>query len=441
MEELDLEGMFWLSDNPSKKIAGRLTFNDTDGSELRLIGSFHDPDQVLTSHSGPVVSVPIGKLYGPDVDLPRIFGETTHGFVTLDNCWRKLGSFGLPGIRRPAREHYGVRAVFLGLHFDEDSPLAFSGVSTRIHDLEHWTRLSLVRINLDYSEELNGLKEVRIVAGQPKKLAAESTLGKVYLSLGYSLKGDHIVESAITQRQTIQLRFSEPKLISDILRICLSLRDLVTIGTNTPVSINSISLAHGQSERPVDFYTRLIGSGEQGGYRFSDPSECLFSFEDIGRLGGLAKWLDVAQKYQLVIDRLLSPEYRPPLYVEHKFFDCFTAAEALVRIKKQSTKSLNMSKELKELGGLAGGSFDALVGDVDCWVKRVVRSRVNDVFHRGTQRTKALPLDVMSESLYFLTLLVLLRECAAPDSVFDRIRNHSRFLRCSENWRKLCQIN
>ena len=434
METLDLEGMFWLPGNPGRKVAGRFTFNDADGPELKLIGSLHDPNEVLTRHSGPVVSVPLEELYGSNIEPSRIFGETTQGFVTLDNCWRKSGTFRWPGSRRPAQEYYGAWAVFLGAHFDEDSSPAFSGVSTRIQNLENWTGMSLVRITLGYSEESKRLEEVRIVAGQPREMVTESALGEVGLSLEYMLKGDHIVESAITQRQAIQLRFPEPKSIAGILAVCSSLRDVVTIGTNTPVSIHSVSLTHPCSDNPIGFYAGLIGAVGQGSLRSPRPGEFLFTFEDIGGLGGLAKWLEVAQRYPLVIDALLSPEYRSPWYVESRFFDAITAAETFARIQGQY-EHVNRYK-IKQLGRRVGDPFEALVGDVDKWADRVWDARRDDLVHRGLSEVKPPTLYTMSESLYFLVVLSLLKECGAPGDAFASIQNHHRFRRCSEEWRE-----
>ena len=434
METLDLEGMFWLPGNPDRKVAGRLEFSDADGPDLRLIGSFHDPNEVLTRRSGPVIRVPLEEFFGSNIDAPRIFGETTQGFVTLDRCWRKSGTFPLLGGRRPARENYGAWAVFLGAHFDEGASPAFSRVSTRIQNLENWTGMSLVRITLDYSEESKKLEEVHIVAGQPTELVAQSALGELCLSLGYLLKGDHIVESAIAQRQAIQIRFSEHKSIAGILAVCSSLRDLVTIGANARVSIHSVSLTHPNCDNPVDFYTQLIGAVGQANRGTPNASKFLFAFKDIGGLDGLAKWLEVAQRYSLVIDALLSPEYRPPWYVESRFFDAITAAEAFARIQGQY-EHVNRYK-IKQLGQAAGGTFEALVGDVDKWADRVWDARRDDLVHRGIAEANPTPLHAMSESLYFLIVLSLLNECATPDDAFASIQNHQRFRRCSEEWRE-----
>ena len=41
MEELNLEGVFWLDSKADDAVAGRLTFDTTNGACLDLIGSLH----------------------------------------------------------------------------------------------------------------------------------------------------------------------------------------------------------------------------------------------------------------------------------------------------------------------------------------------------------------------------------------------------------------
>ena len=135
-----------------------------------------------------------------------------------------------------------------------------------------------------------------------------------------------------------------------------------------------------------------------------------------------------------MIDALLSPEYKSPWYVESRFFDAITAAETFARIQGQY-EHVNRYK-IKQLGRGAGDPFEALVGDVDKWADRVWDARRDDLVHRGLSEAKPLPLYTMSESLYFLVVLSLLKECGAPGGAFTSIQNHHRFRRCSEEWRE-----
>ena len=73
-----------------------------------------------------------------------------------------------------------------------------------------------------------------------------------------------------------------------------------------------------------------------------------------------------------------------------------TAAEAFERIR-QEEQSLKFEQALKTLAGLAGPPFQSLVGKVDDWAKRVVRTRNDHVVHYGLRG------DPDGESLYWLT--------------------------------------
>ena len=37
MEELDIDGLFWLADKPDDRVAGRLTFAAANGAKLNLM--------------------------------------------------------------------------------------------------------------------------------------------------------------------------------------------------------------------------------------------------------------------------------------------------------------------------------------------------------------------------------------------------------------------
>ena len=433
MEKLDVAGTFWQAGKPDRKVAGRLTFNNADGLELNLIGSLHELTEVLDQLTEPVVSVPSEELHGPISESVRILGETTKGHVTLDHCLRKSGSFPLIGPRRPAQETYLCDVALLHAHFDEDEPLVFTGVRTRIQNLEHWVGTSSVGIEFDYDEKSKEIEQIRIINTPREKMVTQTCLGELELIFKYSLVGDHIVESTIRQSHVLEFRFSEPQSLRDTVGVCTSLRDLVTIGVDSPVSIDGVSLMHADLDRPVDFYAQFIGTGYQAVGKPPHPREMLFTFEGLGGLQGVAKWLDVAQKYKLVISMLLSPQYRPPWYAEHRFFDSITALETLARVQLQE-EHINRHK-LKQLGHEMGDILKALVGDVDHWIDLVWDARRDNLVHRDLQEGENPPLHLLAESLYFLVVFCLLKECEVTDSALESIQTHKRFCHVSNKLR------
>ena len=425
MKNVDVVGNFWLASKPGAKVAGRLTFNDTDGLELNLIGSLHDPEEALAQQTGPVINVPLDELYGLNSAPIRILGETTNGAVTLDNCLRKSGTFPLIGMPRVPQEVYRSDMALLGANFEESEPLVFNGVTLSIQNLEHWIGLSTVSIDLDYDETTNEIAQVRIIDTPREKITAKTSLAELDLSFESILVGDHSMESTIRQKRALKLRFSESQTLEDTLRLCTSLQNLVTIGIGVPVCIDSISLMRPDTDRKIEFVAQLIGTTSQKGNKPPHPQEMLFTFQGIGGLGGLAKWLDVADKYQLVIDALLSPQYKPPWYAEHRFFDAITAAETLTRVRRQE-EHINRYK-LKQLANDAGAEFKTLVGDVEQWTDLVWNARRDNLVHRGLREGKRPPLRLYADSLYFMVILCLLRECGVSDDALANIQKHRKF--------------
>ncbi len=418
MHDLDIVGDFWLAPKPDHKVAGRLTFNTLDGLDLNLIGSLDNPNGFRAHQTGPI---------GSHNESVRILGQTNRGPITLGECRLKSGTYHMFGSSHVPQETYRANWICLGTHFSEDQPLVFSGFNINIQHLEHWLGLSALSIEVDYQETSKEIEQIRIVNTPLDNPEVESTLGRLELLFESVLAGDHIAESTIKQNCSVQLSFTEDKSLEDTLKLCTSLQSLVTIGVDTPVSINRISLIRTDVERTIDFVARLISPVNQHTSKPPDRYDMLFTYEDMGGLEAVARWIGVAGKYQLVIAALLSPKYRPPFYTEHRFFDAFTAAETFWHIRK-SDKHINRHK-FKQLGLMAGDEFKTLVGDVGQWTERIWDARRDSVVHRGLDEDRHFPIHLFAESLYFMVMLCLLKESVVSNDALSRIQQHERFQR------------
>ena len=59
----------------------------------------------------------------------------------------------------------------------------------------------------------------------------------------------------------------------------------------------------------------------------------------------------------------------------------------------------------------------------------VAKARMNNIVHRGGVRDNGnAPLYELAESLYFLVVFCLLRECGVEDDVFEGIQQRQRFI-------------
>lgn len=82
-------GSFWPAAQPEKRLPGRLTVDPSDGGRLEVVGSFHDRKEVIAkarAEADGSVSVGLSELLGLNSPAIRIFGDTTEGPVTLDQC-------------------------------------------------------------------------------------------------------------------------------------------------------------------------------------------------------------------------------------------------------------------------------------------------------------------------------------------------------------------
>ena len=135
----------------------------------------------------------------------------------------------------------------------------------------------------------------------------------------------------------------------------------------------------------------------------------MFTFDDIGGIEGIAKWLDRSSDVRPVLGFLLSHWYLPKLYLENNFLNVVIALEALENIRPCGKTSLR--EALKYHYDSAGAAFQSAVPDRKVWVEITAKLR-GKIAHgtplRGTEYDQLLPL---TDSVYLLTVLSLLREC------------------------------
>ena len=211
------------------------------------------------------------------------------------------------------------------------------------------------------------------------------------------------------------------------MQVCSAFRNLVTISVRAPSAILDTKLTHPDVDRPVDFYTRWIGAGSPNDGKAIDRSEMLFAFDDIGGMGGIRAWLNLAGKYSVVVALLVSHWYVPPLYQEQRYFNAVVAAETLIRIRKNE-QDVNLNKGLQDLAGVVDSVFAPLVGDLAEWAQEVVRTRDNYVVHPGLRGSSdGYRLYLLSESIYLIVVLTLLHECGVSIDLLKNIRNHAHF--------------
>ena len=423
MEHLNLDGIFWLDASPEDKVAGRLTFDAENGADLDLLGSFHTLPQLFDDLVHPV----------------RIHGLAGAKRFTLIECRRNNASMQVPGF---TRERYRPEVVLSGGHFSESQPLQFDGIRLKLSHLDNWVRKTGTDISFTRDEQGTGVRNIQITHVPLDKQVIPTDFGELQLIFSYRFNPDPFHTTKLTQSALLGVEFSESQDLQRVFDMSSDLMNLITVGVGAPAFVTEASLTNSDITRdlpsgktfPVSFglYYKGFADNLKREEKPVHPSQMLFTFDDIGGLDGIARWLSTAARFKAVTGSLLSHWYLPTIYTENQFLNIIIATEAFERIRL-NRQNFDFSDGLKRLVNYAGDPFRSMVTDIDSWVNEIIRVRINYLVHRGLHsEPDGIRIYWLSESLYFLAVLCLLRECGIPESVMKNIKDNERLRTITE---------
>ena len=414
LKGLDDNGYFWIADKPENKVAGLLKTDGRQGSELTLIGSFSNSD-LFGSESSKTV---------------RILGFVGNNKVTLDSCMQTNLTRSYPGTDS---ETYHVPIVLEGAHFQNNDSLTFNGFQLQLWHLDHW--IDLTGIEASYHRSPDGTLTPNLACSPPSTRTTQTDFGVLQLQFGFAEQPGHF-EYKVTETRKFVVNFHKPHTLKQLLQLSGALQDLLTVGVDGLSTIEGLTLFHPDvdtvSKSGVVFQFPIKLHLEYRGKDLTDDKstivspQMLFTFEDIGGLNGIVRWLEVSEEFKPAIGALTAQWYRPRMHTENRFTNAVTAAETFQRIQLQEQR-VDLLKALRSLAQKAGDTFRVLVGDVDHWAKTVRDTRVLNVVHRGLNEDDEPELYLLAESVYFLVVLCLLQECGVPKDTLGRIQRHQRF--------------
>ena len=415
---MDTIGSFWHAARPDKRVPGRLTFDPSEGGRLELYGAFRDPEEVIakarTQQEGQV-SVGLSGLLGLNSPPIRILGDTADGPVTLDRCLEVQSTLVHRSGPQLMTVAYHVPLVFRGTHFLNNGPLRFEAAQFDILHLAHWIGKSSLDVSVTCQKDSNRVEQIHIFNTPVGDTIVNTPCGQLSLAFEYQLSGDRIVEAAIKQNCTLELRFADLGSIDKVFETHDALQALIAIGGAAPARVTEARVP-----TAAGCWVQVLGGSlgiknDRGEVRAIRPFDMLFTYDGLGGLSGIDRWLAMSKKFRPVIGMLMSRWYEPDLYGELQFFSMVTAAEAFERIRLQE-QNINCKNALEALASRAGAPFRSVVDDVRPWAKRVVRIRSEHVVHRGLHDDhNGESLYWLTASLYILVVLCLLRECEVPE--------------------------
>jgi len=434
VEAFDDEGVFWLPGRNADQRTGRLTFDPAEGATLKIIGGFGEIHEQSNDHTR----------------LRRIHGIAGRRNLTLDGCSYADSGFEASGV---PHDIYHVSRVIADALFDENADLAFDKCLVTFDQLAHWIDRSGIKV-----------RQVPQLAFPPDRVTIEfepprdetATIHdqeELRLTSRWSLGGDNITTACLHQRTYLELRYPGSRPLDNILGDVGYLQDLLTLATNAPTAPLEITLW--QAAKEMKYYAGQLAER----VRLDAPQSegrILFKFSDIGGLPTIARWVNIARGYQIVVGSLLSIRYASGLYIESQFNNVISAAETFHRlrfpnrirpkeefkefrrelieavpqehkewlnIQTQHANEPRLRDRLTKMATYAGDAFTAVCDEPELWVRVVTESR-NRLTHRDESR--AMPFEpgdlyLLTESVFMLVMLCLFRECQMDDRTLSAI--------------------
>lgn len=385
---LELIGWFWRAATPEKKARGHLTIDGAGRILLKVSGSLRDDFYLYfgTSPRNDGLTFYEQHLIHGDCGQP----------VTLYQCQRIYGA-------HQGTEYYEAISALTGGHFEEDPHVNL--VKMQFANLANWV----------------GWKPDLVASSKFKFREKESQL-----SLSQR-DGELVIKFSLGDQHSLQ----------EINTLCSHIQMLGGIGLNDEAPLTKVFISHEKGDRTYEFFTsemKADNSVDSKEYFWVFKQNTLFHFNDIGGVDGLVKWIEIAEKFYPVILLLKDSRKNSTDYVEINTIRNMIATETFSKIKYG--KKLNNSEKnsfknrLKILAKCAGDIFFKEI-DADRWAKTIVQSRNNSLIHRNfrdidiQQRSELIrKFYWLSESLYYILVLCLLREAGVPEATRSMVQGH-----------------
>lgn len=458
MKPFEHDGVFWNATNPSRQVGGRLRYDPAEGVSLSVVGMLIDA----------------GMSYSEEDLLPfRANGFCGGAYVTLVDCQLTLRV--MDGIDR---SEYRAKAILRGHALTAEEEVSFDELDVRYDHLSHWANresFTLATVNDSPTEPFAHPREVQISYKPQASERLKVNDVEIGINFEYSISGDRVTEMILAQQPQIEVRYEKTRSLDDILFDITCLQNLMTLGVDAPVVPTRIMVKRsdiaieGQGDSalnikvPIEVFVGNIAE------RVALPnprsaSQMLFTFDYVGGLDGVARWLTLSRKYRVVLGSLLTLQYSASLYEENRFLNAISAAESFHRTRfpdslaqpmnefksykrrmlKAVKKSLGTSSKLwladqlehsneirlsgriDELTKFAG--HKTFTQDAELWTQVVTLARNRMSHHDEREPFLRSPgdLHILAESVYLLVVLCLLRECELNEAQLSAINEPMR---------------
>lgn len=438
-------GLWWLPDEPDRRVHGILRYTIDDGLRLTLIGAFEDrvlsgsADSVLVFHQG---------IRSWDV----ILGAAEHREITLLGCVPTASTRTMGGqVQSPDKQTIVATSALIGEHVRSEDDAVFARCEVSVEDLGQWAATSVFEGTLGMSDgRLDGrgtMTVTPVTESSVKVDGAEWTLAHRYTLPYFDQRRGATVGRV---RDTAFVRIAPHQLcsLSDTIGFARLIEDLISLATHRAAGIIWLQLtvpspesstASGSpvQDRVVDviYDPPQVGNEDE---KAVASRRMFFTCDDIPFDEIIPRWSEVHERLQAASNMILGLRYAPARYVENNLMTAVSAAEVLDRglqsdvppipgeefkdirdrilsqvpseYQQWFKRALRNEPTLRDrLYALAARpdaeAISRLVPDVDRWAKTTTRAR-NMLAHEG--QTPSQSIDELIAVVNVTTAVVIL---------------------------------
>lgn len=442
-ETLNLQGRWWLPEHDDHKVFGTFRWDPATGGVLEVQGELRPiviKDNVLADGS---VQKYRDRPTRAEMQYPVIWGQVERKAYTLLDSFRlSVREFDLDD----SIERVHVNRLLEGALFDYPDELDGDRVVIDLRHLTGWvnqTGLSTDHARHDDPDD----DRFSIVTGRTLptlKVQHGETSVRFFQSL--SEQGDHIHELGIAQRWSLSLVREEPRPLTDFMDTASDIQDLVSMAVGQTANFDKVCLQHPALPKlsvggtPIGNWREDITYHAQWSNR-TDPCapvkrhDMYFTLEDLGWMGGVGRWLAVAEKYRTELSRVMATRYNASMFLEDRIMNISASLDSFDKVRRETGKvRVDYVERITECIDLAGEPFTNLIAqDGREWAKAVKETRHDLAHHRARFRLNgSVGEHLQAEQLFWLFAMCMLRLTDAPTTVFDGISNHAQVRWLSE---------
>lgn len=434
---LDIQGRWWLPEHEDHKVFGTFRWDPATGGVLQLQGEMRPiviKDNVLADGS---VQKYRDHPSRAEKQYPVIWGQVERQAYTLLNCFQlSVRELDLDD----SIERVHVNRLLEGAWFDYPNELDGDRVVIDLRHLTGWVNQS--GLSTHHPRHDNGEADQFSVITARILPTLRAQHGDTSVRFFQSLQehGDHIHDVSIKQRWSLSLVADKPSPLTTFMDTASDIQDLVSIAVGETANFDKVSLQHpalpklslagtplGNWREDITYHAQWSNRAEP-----CDPVErhdMYFTLDDLGGMNGVARWLDVTDRYGTELSRVMATRYNATMFLEDRIMNVSAALDSFDKVRRDTGKAkVDYVDRITECIALAGEPFTELIAqDAREWAKSVKETRHDLAHHRERFRLNgSVGEHLQSQQLFWLFAMCMLRLADAPTAVFDRISNHAQ---------------